>query len=68
MFVVIGLIIPMIDNWAHIGGFAGGYLAARWLDPLRDENAKHYVAAAICLALTAASILASFLHGAPLFR
>ena len=68
MFVVIGLIIPMIDNWAHIGGFAGGYVAARWLDPLRDENAKHYVAAAICLALTAASIIASFLHGAPLFR
>lgn len=68
MFVVIGLLIPMIDNWAHMGGFAGGYLAARWLDPLRDETSKHYLVALGCLALTLASIVASFLHGAPLFQ
>ena len=68
MFVVIGLLIPMIDNWAHLGGFAGCYLASRWLDPLKDETSKHYLAALVCLLLTFASIVASFLHGAPLFQ
>jgi rhomboid protease GluP len=68
MFVVIGLLIPMIDNWAHLGGFAGGYLASRWLDPLKDETSKHYLMALVCLVLTFASIVASFLHGAPLFQ
>jgi len=68
MFVVIGLLIPMIDNWAHMGGFAGGYLAARWLDPLKEETSKHYLGALACLVLTLASIIASFLHGAPLFQ
>jgi len=68
MFVVIGLLIPMIDNWAHLGGFAGGYLASRWLDPLKDETSKHYLAALACLALTFASIVASFFYGAPLFQ
>jgi len=50
-----------IDNWAHLGGFAGGYLAARLLDPLRPEKPGHMLAALICLAATALSILASFL-------
>ncbi len=68
MFVVIGLLIPMIDNWAHMGGFAGGYLTARWLDPLRDESSKHYLVALGCLALTLASIVVSFFHGAPLVQ
>ena len=31
IFVVIGLLIPFIDNWAHLGGFIGGFVASRWL-------------------------------------
>ncbi len=48
-----------IDNWAHLGGFAGGYLAARWLDPQRRENPRHVLGALLCLAAMALSIAAS---------
>lgn len=67
IFVIIGLIIPFIDNWAHLGGLAGGYGAARIMDPLRPENATHMLLALVCLLLTAASIVASVLLGVPLF-
>ena len=58
---VFGLIMPGVDNYAHGGGFAGGYLAGKWLDPLKREHGDHLVAAVICLALTALAILASML-------
>lgn len=57
--VVFGLIMPGIDNAAHVGGFAGGYLASMWLDPLRPERVNHMVGALVCLAATALAILAS---------
>ena len=60
MFVM-GLILPGVDNYAHAGGFAGGYLAGMWLDPLRPERMDHLVGAAACLGLTALAILASLL-------
>lgn len=47
------------DNWAHGGGFIGGYLAARWLDPHRTERVNHMLWAVICLALSVLSILLS---------
>jgi hypothetical protein len=65
--VVIGLIVPFIDNWAHLGGLAGGYAAARIMDPLKPENATHMLIGLVCLLLTAASIVASVLLGVPLF-
>lgn len=68
IFGVIGLLVPFIDNWAHLGGFAGGYLAARWLDPLKDETPRHLLLAIVCLGLNAASIVASVLHGLQFFR
>ncbi len=63
IFVVIGLLIPFIDNWAHLGGFAGGWLAARYLDPMKSESPQHLVAAFVCLAATLLSIIVSVLHG-----
>ncbi|HEX5474386.1 MAG TPA: rhomboid family intramembrane serine protease [Vicinamibacterales bacterium] len=56
---VFGLVMPGIDNAAHAGGFAGGYLASLWLDPLRRERTDHFIGAAICLVLTVLSIAAS---------
>ena len=56
---VFGLIMPGIDNYAHAGGFAGGYLAGMWLDPLKPERVDHLVGAVVCLALTVAAIAAS---------
>ena len=61
--LVMGLMIPGIDNWAHIGGFVGGYLASTWLNPLLPERSDHVVAAFVCLVLSLASVVASVLTG-----
>jgi rhomboid protease GluP len=62
-----GLVMPGVDNYAHAGGFAGGYLAAQWLDPLRPERIDHILAALVCLALVVISVLASVLDGLGIF-
>jgi rhomboid protease GluP len=54
---VMGLILPGVDNYAHAGGFLGGYAAGIWLDPLKPERMDHLVGAAICLGLTALAII-----------
>ncbi|PYR94055.1 MAG: rhomboid family intramembrane serine protease [Acidobacteria bacterium] len=54
---VFGLVMPGIDNAAHAGGFVGGYIAGMWLDPLKRERMDHFVGAAICLLVTALSIV-----------
>ena len=65
---VFGLIMPGVDNWAHAGGFVGGYLAAMWLDPLRAERTDHMLLALACLGLTIASVAASLIQGLSLLR
>ena len=47
--------MPGIDNYAHIGGLAGGYAAAVYLDPLTPERVDHLAIAVGCIA---ASLLA----------
>lgn len=56
---IFGLIMPGIDNYAHAGGFLGGYLASAWLDPLKPERVNHMIGALACLVATALAILAS---------
>ena len=41
---VFGFLMPNIDNYAHLGGFLGGYATARWLDPLTPERIDHLIA------------------------
>ncbi len=65
---IFGFIIPGIDNWAHGGGFAGGWLAARWLDPLKPERADHVLVALVCLVLSLLSVGFSVVYGLELFR
>ncbi len=60
---VFGLIMPGVDNYAHAGGFAGGYVASRLLDPLVPERINHLLAALICIGLSVLSIVASVVHG-----
>jgi membrane associated rhomboid family serine protease len=66
MLIVFGFVMSGVDNWAHLGGFGGGWLAARWLDPLRPERADHVVIALVLLLLSAASIVVSIVHGLPM--
>jgi hypothetical protein len=63
MLVIMGFLFPVIDNFAHAGGFAGGYLMARFLDPLKTERIDHLAIAVGCLALSVLSIVVSVLHG-----
>lgn len=65
---VFGLIFPGIDNWAHAGGFAGGYLASLVLNPLRRERIDHLAIGAVCLAATVIALLASIVTAWPLLR
>jgi rhomboid protease GluP len=62
---VFGLIFPGIDNWAHAGGFAGGWLASLVLDPSRRERVDHLIAALGCLLLTLVALVASFVTALP---
>jgi rhomboid protease GluP len=62
-----GLVMSGIDNWAHAGGFAGGWVIARWLDPRRPERIDHLVWALACLAATLVAVLLSLLHVGPSF-
>lgn len=59
MLGIFGLIFPGVDNYAHAGGFAGGYLAALLLDPLKPERIDHLAIAVACLAATFVALLAS---------
>ncbi len=60
---VFGFVMSGIDNYAHLGGFAGGYAAARYLDPLKPERIDHMIVAVICLVVTVLSVLLSLLQG-----
>ena len=62
---VFGLVFPGVDNYAHLGGFAGGYLASLVLDPLKPERIDHLAMAVGCLALTLAALIASFVTALP---
>lgn len=63
---VFGLIMPGIDNAAHLGGFAGGYFVGKWLDPLKRERMDHFLGAAMCLVATALAIVTSMVLTLPL--
>jgi rhomboid protease GluP len=63
---IMGILLPGIDNYAHAGGFLGGYAAGIWLDPLKPERMDHFVLAAVCIVLSALAIVASILTAIPL--
>lgn len=68
VLLAFGVIVPGIDNWAHLGGLGGGYLCAKWLDPLKPERGDHVLAALGCLLLSALSIVWSVVTALPLLR
>ncbi len=63
---IFGLIMPGVDNSAHLGGFVGGYLMSALFNPLTRERGDHMIAALVCLGATFAAIVASVFSGLPL--
>jgi len=61
------LFLPGIDNYAHAGGFAGGYVAAAYLNPHQPERVQHIIIALACLAASMLAIAASVLDGLQYF-
>lgn len=66
--LVFGFIMPGIDNWAHLGGLGGGFLAAMVMNPLVPERGNHTVIAFLCLVASAAAIVLSILTGMSLLE
>ena len=64
--VVLGFSIAHIDNWAHLGGLAGGYLTSFWLDPFQPERGTHTLVAIVCLVVSLLAIVASVVTGLPM--
>lgn len=56
-----GFLMPGVDNYAHLGGFAGGYAVGRLMEPARPEHARDWLMAAGCMAATALAIVGSAL-------
>jgi rhomboid protease GluP len=65
---VFGLIMPGIDNYAHAGGFLGGYAASAFFNPLTRERGDHMLMAVVCLVATFLAIVTSILKGLSLYR
>ncbi len=65
---IFGLIMPGVDNYAHAGGFAGGYLTSALLKPMTRERGDHLLIAIGCLALTFLAILVSVIQGIELLN
>ncbi len=63
-----GLLVPGIDNYAHLGGFVGGYLASAFLNPMSRERGDHMVIALCCLVASALAVAASILSGLKFLR
>jgi rhomboid protease GluP len=57
-----------IDNYAHLGGFVGGYLTSAFLNPMTRERGDHMIIAIVCLVATVLAIVASIVTGLPLLR
>jgi rhomboid protease GluP len=64
---VFGLIMPGVDNFAHAGGFAGGYLTSAFLKPGTRERGNHMIGAAICVGATIAAFVFHVSYILPLF-
>jgi rhomboid protease GluP len=65
---VFGFLMRGVDNFAHAGGFAGGYLASVFFNPLTRERGDHMVVAVVCIAATFLAVLASVLTGLRFIR
>jgi rhomboid protease GluP len=62
-----GVVMRGVDNFAHAGGFVGGYLVSAVLNPMTRERGDHMIVALLCLAVTVISIAVSVVTGLSIF-
>ena len=60
---IYGLVMPGIDNFAHAGGFIGGYVSSAFFNPTTRERGDHLIVAGVLLLLTFAAIAMSIVTG-----
>ena len=65
---IFGLLMPGIDNYAHLGGFLGGYLMSSFMNPLTRERGDHLIMAFVCLLVSFLAIAYSIIHGLGILR
>src|SRR5262249_17734657 len=66
--VIFALLVSGIDNYAHLGGFIGGYGMSAFLNPMTRERGDHMIIAMILLAATLLALVASIITGLSLLR
>lgn len=62
-FAIMGVLMPGTDNYAHAGGFAGGYAVSALMNPLAREKGNHLILAAGCLVATFLAVALSVFKG-----
>jgi rhomboid protease GluP len=65
---IFGFILPGVDNYAHAGGFLGGYAVSAFFNPMTRERGDHLLLAAGCLLATFLAMGASVLNGLVMYR
>ena len=62
LLFIMGFIMPGVDNWAHGGGFVGGYAAAYVFSRSSErEGLGAYLAGGLCLLATAGAFVLQFI-------
>ena len=66
--LVLGLVIPMIDNWAHIFGFLGGWAVATVLKPRDEDAASHLLVGGVLVVLSVLAVVLSVWTGLDTYK
>lgn len=64
--IVFGFLMSGVDNAAHLGGFAGGFLTGYVMDPRKQETGNYTMVAILCILATVAAIVASLVRPVPI--
>lgn len=58
---ILSAFIPRVDNWAHLGGFVGGYLIARAMNPFEPERTDHLLTGLVLVVVSLLAVVWSLL-------
>jgi len=51
-----------VDNYAHLGGFLGGYMTSAFMNPLTRERGDHLIGAIVCIVATVCALVFNVVH------